>query len=253
MRLKDKLVVVTAAASGMGRAGVEVFVREGARVVAVDIDEAALADLAAAVGPAVQTITADLTDRQQCIDLVHKAAEMLGGIDILWSHAGMPAPGAVEQINLDAYDKTIELNMTSSILIAAEATEYIRKRGGGSILFTASTAGLVGSMGSPLYSAQKFAIVGYTKGMAQRVAADNIRVNAVCPGITATPMMPHFFSSRGNAEEAAAFQRRYLESIPLARPGEAIEVANAALFLVSDEASYITGVALPVDGGFTCK
>lgn len=253
MRLANKLAVVTAAASGMGRAGVEAFVREGARVVAIDIDETGLNEVAAACGAAVQTLVADLTDRDRCLEIVRQSADLLGGIDILWSHAGMPAPGAVEQIDLALYDKTIELNLTSSILIAGECVKYMRKRGGGSILFTASTAGLVGSMGSPLYSAEKFAIVGYTKGMAQRLAADKIRVNAVCPGITATPMMPHFFSSRGSAEEAAAFERKYLESIPLGRPAEAVEVANAALFLLSDEASYITGVALPVDGGFTCK
>lgn len=253
MRLANKLAVVTAAASGMGRAGVELFVREGATVVAIDVDAAALDRLSADFGAAVKTLVADLTDRDQCRSVVHQAAELIGGIDILWSHAGMPAPGIVENIDMAAYDRTIELNMTSSILIAAEATAYIRRRGGGAILFTSSSAGLVGSMGSPLYSAEKFAIVGYTKGLAQRLAADNIRVNAVCPGITDTPMMPGFFSARGSAEEAAAFKAKFLESIPLGRPAEAVEVANAALFLVSDEASYITGVALPVDGGFTCR
>lgn len=245
--------MVTAAASGMGRAGVEAFVREGATVAAIDVDEAALDDMVASLGAAVFPLVADLLDPQQCRDVVHRAAARLGGIDILWSHAGMPASGLVEGIDMEAFNRSIMLNITSSVLIAGEAAQYLRKRGGGAILFTGSTAGLVGSMGSPVYSAEKFAIVGFTKSLAQRLAPDNIRVNVVCPGITDTPMLPQFFAAHGANSNATDFEAKLLASIPLGRPAKAVEVANAALFLVSDEAQYITGVALPVDGGYTCR
>lgn len=250
MRLANKLVMVTAAASGMGREGVKAFVREGATVAAVDIDQAGLDALVAEIGPSVKPIQANLLDRDRCRSVVHEAAERLGGLDLLWSHAGIPADGVVEGIDLEALDRTITLNITSTMLIAGEAVGHMRRRGGGAILFTGSTAGLVGSMGSPVYSAEKFAVVGYAKSLAQRFAADNVRVNVVCPGITDTPMLPQFFASGGDPK---AFEAKLLASIPLGRPARAVEVANAALFLLSDEAEYITGVALPVDGGYTCR
>ncbi|HEY4546293.1 MAG TPA: SDR family oxidoreductase [Pedomonas sp.] len=250
MRLANKLAVVTAAASGMGRAGVEVFVREGAQVVAVDINEAALIDLAQAVGPAVRPLVADLTDLERCRSYIHQAAEMLGGIDLLWSHAGMPVDGRIEGLDMAEYDRSIMLNLTSSVLAAGEVIGYMRRRGGGSILFTGSTAGLVGSMASPVYSAEKFAVVGFTKSLAQRFAPDNVRVNVVCPSIANTPMKQGFI---GASTDPEAFEKVLTASIPLGRFASAEDVANAALFLLSDEASFITGVALPVDGGFTAR
>lgn len=250
MRLANKLAVVTAAASGMGRAGVEAFVREGAQVVAVDINEEALLDLASAVGPAVRPLVADLTDRERCRSFIHEAADLLGGIDLLWSHAGMAVDGKIEGMSLDEYDRSITLNLTSSVLAASEAIAYMRKRGGGSILFTGSTAGLVGSMASPVYSAEKFAVVGFTKSLAQRFAPDNVRVNVVCPSIADTPMKKGFIGASADPE---AFEKVLKASIPLGRFASAQDVANAALFLLSDEASFITGVALPVDGGFTAR
>lgn len=253
MRLANKLMMVTAAASGMGREGVKAFVREGATVAAVDVDAAALDALVAEFGDKVKPIQADLFDRERCRSVVHEAAEVLGGLDLLWSHAGMPAHGAVEDIDLAAFDRSIELNITSTVLIAGEAIGHMRKRGGGAILLTGSTAGLVGSMGSPIYSAEKFAVVGFAKSLAQRFACDNVRVNVVCPGITETPMLAQFYAAHGATSDPKAFEEKLLASIPLGRPARAVEVANAALFLLSDEAEYITGVALPVDGGYTCR
>ena len=126
----------------------------------------------------------------------------------------------------------------------------MRKRGGGAIVFTASMAGLVGSMLMPVYSAAKFAVVGLTKSLAQTLAPDNIRVNVVCPGLTDTPMLPQFLSRGGNIEE---WKKRYLAGVPMGRVGRPEEMANAALWLASDDASYATGVAIPIDGGYTAK
>jgi NAD(P)-dependent dehydrogenase (short-subunit alcohol dehydrogenase family) len=253
MRLADKLAVVTAAASGMGRAGVEKFVAEGATVVAVDINRAGLDELVAKVGDKVKPLVADLTDTDRCRGFVHEAAEMLGGIDLLWNHAGSPAPGAVEALDLAAFDRTMILNVTSGVLACGEAIGYMRQRGGGAILFTSSVGGLVGSMGSPVYSAEKFAVVGYAKSLAQRFAKDNVRVNVVCPGITDTPMLPQFYEQHGGAGGPAAYEAATRAATPMGRLGRADEVANAACFLLSDEASFVTGVALPVDGGYTCR
>jgi NAD(P)-dependent dehydrogenase (short-subunit alcohol dehydrogenase family) len=256
MRLTNKLAVITAAASGMGKAGVELFAREGARVVAIDCNEAALAALAkemAAKGKPIETVAADLTKREQAASSIHAAAAKLGGIDILWAHAGMPGPAGIENIDPAAYDASVALNLTSAIVAAGEVIGYMRKRGGGSLVFTASVSGLVGSMFSPIYSSQKFGIVGLTKSLAQTFAPDNVRVNVVCPGLTDTPMGIQFMSRKGDPAEAAENQKKFLTAIPLGRLVRPEEIAHAALWLASDDASFVTGVELPVDGGFTCR
>jgi NAD(P)-dependent dehydrogenase (short-subunit alcohol dehydrogenase family) len=256
MRLAGKLAVVTAAASGMGRAGVELFLREGARVAAIDINADALAYLAAAMkeqGGSIETVRADLSRPEEMRASINEAARKLGGIDVLWAHAGTPGPGGVENLDLGEYEKAMSLNVTSAVLAAGEVIAHMRKRGGGSLIFTASVSGLVGSMFSPVYSAGKFAIVGLTKSLAQRFAVDGVRVNVVCPGLADTPMKIGFTGRSGDAAEAAANQARLLAAVPMGRLCRAEEVAHAVLWLASDDASFVTGVALPVDGGFTAR
>ena len=255
-RLQGKSAVITAAASGMGRAGVELFLREGAQVAAVDINGAALADLAAQVesnGYSLTTIEADLSEASQTRRAIDAAGQKLGAIDVLWAHAGSPGPGSVEQLDLAAYQKAIDLNVTCAIVCAGAAVSHMRLRGGGSVIFTASVSGLVGSMFSPIYSAAKFAVVGLTKSLALSFAKDGVRVNVVCPGLADTPMKSSFTSRSGNPAEAAANEARLLTSVPMGRLCRAEEVAHAALWLASDDASFVTGVALPVDGGFTAR
>jgi NAD(P)-dependent dehydrogenase (short-subunit alcohol dehydrogenase family) len=256
MRLENKLAVITAAASGMGRNGVEYFAREGAKVAAIDINEDALQQLAEEMrekGHEIVTIRADLLNPEEARSSINDAAAALGGIDILWAHAGIPGPGSVEDMDMDAYDKAVALNVTSAILGAGEVAKHMRKRGGGSLIFTASVSGLVGSMFSPIYSACKFAIVGLGKSLAQSFAKDGIRVNVVCPGLTDTPMMPGFVGRSGDPAEREANEKKLLASVPLGRLGRPEEMALAALWLASDESAFVTGVALPVDGGYTCR
>lgn len=256
MRLANKLAVITAAASGMGRAGVELFLREGARVAAVDVNAEGLARLAAdmkAGGHEIVTITADLSKPEEMRSSVNDAAAALGGIDILWAHAGIPGPGGIEALDLPAYDQAIALNVTSAALAAGEVIGHMRRRGAGSIIFTASVSGLVGSMFSPIYSAAKFAVVGLTKSLALRFAADNVRVNVVCPGLADTPMKMGFTGRSGDPAEAAANEAKMMALVPMGRPCKAEEAAHAVLWLASDDASFVTGVALPVDGGFTAR
>ncbi len=253
MRLKNKLAVITAAASGMGRAGVEKFLREGATVAAVDIDAGRLNALVAELGDGVKPIVADLTDKQRCRTFIDEAADLLGGIDILWNHAGCAVSGEVEEIDAAAYDFATTLNVTAGIIAAGAAVPHMRLRKGGAILFTSSVAGLVGSMGSPIYSAHKFAVVGYTKSLAQRYARDGIRVNAICPGVIDTPMLTDFYEQHGGSGGSDSYEIALRGATPLGRFGRPEEIANAAAFLVSDEASYVTGIAMPVDGGYTCR
>ncbi|MCW4460698.1 SDR family oxidoreductase [Sphingomonas sp. BT-65] len=254
MRLNGKLAIVTAAASGMGRAGVERFVREGAKVAAIDVNREALDALVAEFGAdRVTGITADLLDPADAKGSIHTAAEWLGGADILWAHAGMPGPASVEDLDLDAYRKAIDLNVTAAALGAGQVAPYMRERGGGSIIFTASVSGLVGSMMSPIYSAAKWGVVGLTKSLALALAADKIRVNVVCPGLADTPMKIGFTGRSGDPAEAAANEARLIANVPMGRLVQAGEIADAALWLASDEASFVTGVALPVDGGFTAR
>jgi NAD(P)-dependent dehydrogenase (short-subunit alcohol dehydrogenase family) len=256
MRLKNKLAIVTAAASGMGRAGCELFAREGATVVAIDIDQAGLDDVVASIsssGGKAFGLVANLLDANACLSAIEKAVGDMGGVDILWAHAGMPGLRDVENLDLVAYGQSMDLNVRTSLLMAGAVSAHMKKRGGGSIVLTASVAGLVGAAVSPVYSAAKFAVVGMAKSLALRYAADGIRCNAVCPGQVQTPMLAQFYDPNASAAEARAAQARTLSAIPMGRVAQPVEIAEAALWLASDAASYVTGVALPVDGGYTAR
>jgi NAD(P)-dependent dehydrogenase (short-subunit alcohol dehydrogenase family) len=256
MRLKNKLAVITAGASGMGRAACLLFAREGAKVAIVDINEAGAHGVAEEIrkaGGEAHAIRADLSNAQECRGSVSEAAEKLGGIDVFWAHAGVPGTDVVEDIDLDDYDFAMNLNIRSTYLTVGEAVKHIRKRGGGSVILTASISGLVGSMLSPLYSAGKFGVVGLGKSLSLRYGPEQIRVNVICPGLTDTPMLPGFMGRNASADQAAATQQRFVGMIPMGRVATPEDIAHTALFLASDESAYITGVAIPVDGGFTAR
>jgi NAD(P)-dependent dehydrogenase (short-subunit alcohol dehydrogenase family) len=258
MRMQGKLGMVTAAASGMGRAGAIRFAKEGAAVAVVDIDEAGLkavvAEIEAAGGKAF-AIPADLTKDADSARIVREAANALGGLDFAWNHVGHPGPASVEGIDMADYDLAMTLNLRT-ILISTEAQlPELRARGGGALLYTASTSGLMGSPFSPIYSAAKHGVVGFVKAMAKRYGNENIRVNALCPGATDTPML-RVFVARPDQQSTQGMDREELVIArggqnALGRPAQPDEIANAALFLLSDEASFITGAALAVDGGTT--
>lgn len=256
MRLKGKLAVVTAAASGMGQAGCQLFAQEGATVAVVDIDAArtqAVVDDIVAAGGKAKGFIADLSKPEECARVIDEAAEWLGGIDVLWAHAGTPGTRDFETLDMKDYEFSMNLNVTSAVLCSSAATAHMKKRGGGSIVFTSSIAGLVGSMMSPIYSVAKFGIVGLTQSLAQRLAADKIRVNAICPGPVDTPMLPQFFGRKGDEDNREDNQKKLMAIVPLGRAAQPVELAHAALWLLSDDASFVTGVALPVDGGYVCR
>ena len=258
MRLKDKIGIVTAAASGMGRAGALRFAREGARVAVVDLDAAkaqlVVDEITAAGGQAV-ALAGDLTDEAFARGIVGDTVARFGGLDFLWAHAGHPGPAAIEGLDLADFDFAVNLNVRSVLASVIEAIPVMRERGGGSILFTASTSGLVGSPFSPVYSAAKFGLVGLARSLAKRYGRDNIRFNALCPGTTDTPMLRVFVARPDNpatqGKDPEELVRNRGASNPLGRMGKPEEMANAALFLLSDEASFVTGASLAVDGGST--
>jgi NAD(P)-dependent dehydrogenase (short-subunit alcohol dehydrogenase family) len=257
MRLQGKVGIVTAAASGMGRAGVLRFAREGAAVAVVDLDaagvEAVVSQITAAGGAAIG-IAGDLIRDDFAQDIVRQTANAFGGLDFVWNHVGHPGPAAIEGIDMADFDIAINLNLRTVVVTTEAAIPEMRARGGGALLYTASTSGLVGSGFSPVYSMAKFGVVGFVRSLAKRLAPDNIRVNAVCPGPIDTPMLRVFVArpdQQSPTQDKEALINQRSQQIPMKRTGKPDEIANAALFLLSDEASFVSGAALPVDGGAT--
>lgn len=258
MRMSNRMGLVTAAASGMGRAGAIRFAKEGAAVAVVDIDAAGAEKVAKEITDAGGTaiaLSGDLTNDDFSRSIVHDTVKAFGGIDFAWLHAGHPGPAKVEGMDMDTWDLAVDLNLRTIALTTAEALPEMRKRDNGALLYTASIAGIKGSDRSPVYSAMKFGVVGWTRSLAQRVAKDNIRANVICPGGVDTPMLRTFVarpdqeSTQGMDVEEVIKTRR--SAYPLGRPSQPDEQANAALFLLSSEASYVSGSVLAVDGVMT--
>lgn len=258
MRLKGKIGIVTAAASGMGRAGAIRFAKEGATVAVVDIDKKGIDAVVGEIeseGGVAKGIVADLTNDNDSRRIVSETANNFGGLDFVWNHVGHPGPAAVEGVDMADFEIAIDLNLRTVFVTTEAAIPEMRARGGGVFLFTASSSGLQGSMFSPVYSAAKFGVVGMVKALAKRLAGDKIRVNAICPGPVDTPML-RIFVARPDQQSTQGMDKENLVlkrggQTPMNRAGKPDEIANAALFLLSDEASFITGAALPVDGGAT--
>ena len=257
-RVAGKVSIVTGGASGIGRACSMLLAAEGSTVVVTDIQDeagaAVVAEIEEAGGRAVG-IVADLTQDADSKRIVKETANAFGGLDFVWNHVGHPGPASIEGIEMKDFELALDLNLRTVLVTTEAAIPEMRVRGGGALLFTASTSGLQGSMFSPVYSMAKFGVVGFTRALAGRLAAENIRVNAVCPGPVDTPMLREFVarpdqqSTMGMDKEELVKKRGGMTR--LGRPGRPEEIANAALFLLSDEASFITGAALPVDGGVT--
>jgi NAD(P)-dependent dehydrogenase (short-subunit alcohol dehydrogenase family) len=251
--LEGKTAVILAAASGMGRASALRFAAEGATVIAADLDGDG-ADAVAAEAPPEGTIepyTVDVADLDALKGLYVHLAERHGQLDVLFHHAGIPGPGGVD-FPPEEFQKAMDINSRAVFYSASYGRSLLAAGAGGSMIFTASITGLVGSPLSPLYSMAKGGVVLLAKALALSFATDGIRVNALCPGAMDTPMLPQFFG-RMPADQMAEMQASFEKTIPMGRVGQPEEVASAALFLASDLSSYVTGQALAVDGGITAK
>jgi NAD(P)-dependent dehydrogenase (short-subunit alcohol dehydrogenase family) len=256
-RFDGKAGLVTAGASGMGRAGALRLASEGGAVAVVDRDGEAATGVATeirAAGGKAAVIVADLRDLAAAAGIVGEAVREFGRLDFVWNHVGHPGPGKVEGMDAKLFELALDLNLRSVIATTQAALPELRKTDGGALLYTASSAGLVGSRYSPTYSALKHAIVGWTKALALKMAPENIRANVICPGPIDTPMFTAFGARPDQPSRTPEEIRGSTEAIvPMRRLGQPEEVAAAAAFLLSEDASFVTGVALPVDGGFVAQ
>ena len=249
MRLEGKVALISGGARGMGAEEARIFAREGAKVVIGDISEdegkAVEAQISEAGGQAL-FVRLDVIQESDWTSAVDQAVSRFGKLDVLVNNAGISSRAFTDDIGIDAWDKIMEVNSKGVFLGTRAAVPKMLEAGGGSIINISSIMGLVGSAGGhPAYNASKGAVRIFSKAMAVRHGKDNIRVNSVHPGF-----MPPMASGIAYDQEQ---RRGSLEQTPLGREGRIEEVANAVLFLASDEASYITGAELAVDGGFTAK
>ena len=251
MRLEDKTAFITGGASGLGREAAHRFAEEGATVVVADVDGDGVEQTAAAVEEEGGEATAhelDVTDREAFGAAIEATAEE-HGLDILLNNAGISHPRTnVEQIGDEERDRLIDVNVKGVWNGTVAALPLFKEQGSGAIVNTASLAGVIGAPKLSAYSLTKGAVVNFTRAVAAEVGPHGVRVNAVCPGITETAMPKRNMSEAEWEQTKAEMSEQY----PMKRLGVPEDIANAMLFLASDEADWITGQALVVDGGFSC-
>jgi NAD(P)-dependent dehydrogenase (short-subunit alcohol dehydrogenase family) len=246
-----KAALVTGAASGIGRATALLLAREGARVALCDVDEAAGKETVAAIakqGAEACFLRADVTDEAQVEAAVRTSLEHYGRLDCAVNNAGITgAGGAIAEISLEAWSRTLAVNLTGVFLCMKHELPVMQRQGAGSIVNVASGAGLIAVPGLSPYCASKHGVLGLTKTAALENARTGVRVNAVCPGSTDTPML------RSAMEGSPDVEKLVLSSVPGGRLGRPEEIAEAAVWLCSDRASFVTGESMLVDGGSVAR
>ena len=245
---ENKVALVTGGSSGIGRATAIAFAREGAKVVVAarrvkeGEETVRLIKEAGSDGIFIQT---DVTLEQEVQNLIEKTIGFYGRLDFAFNNAGVAEVGPITEATVDIYEKTFDVNVKGVLLCMKHEILQMLQNGCGSIVNTASIAGLIGNVNFSIYTASKHAVLGLTKATALEVAKSNIRVNAVCPGIIDTDMTRPFFDD-------PQYKQR-MEMYPMGRIGQAEEVATAVVYLCSDKASFITGHSLAIDGGYTVQ
>jgi len=242
-RFADRVVIVTGAASGIGEATARAFAEEGARVIVVDVNEEDGRAVAGDVGGRFERV--DVGDAAAVAALIRGTADREGRLDVVVSNAFATAVGRLEFLDVEGWRRTLEVTLTAPFTALRAVAPLMRAAGGGAIVNVASISGLGGDRGLAAYNAAKAGVVNLTRTAALELAASGIRVNAVCPGLVDTPPLRRAF-------EAFPDRRPVAEAaIPLGRLARPEEVARVILFLASDDASYMTGAAVVVDGGLT--
>jgi 3-oxoacyl-[acyl-carrier protein] reductase len=245
-RLDGKITIITGAASGMGKASVERFLQEGATVIALDIAQDGLDALDIPEGRG-RTELVDVTDGDRVKDVVDRTVTDYGRLDTYFNNAGVAQfAGGVEDTTFSDWQTIIAVNLTAAFLAAQAVVPHMRAQRSGCFMITASTAGLRPRPNLLAYNASKFGVVGLAKALALEVGADNVRVNAICPVAANTPMLEQF--GYGTHDETA---KLLTSATPLGRVAEPAEIAAVAAFVASDDAAFLTGLAIPVDGGRT--
>ncbi len=247
MRLENKVAIITGAASGIGKATAKLFAQHGAKVVVADINEdggnRTVVDIQDSGGDAIFVQT-DVTIADDTVRMVEETVKRYGKLDILFNNAGIAMRLPVADLPEADWHHCLGVNLTGVYLCAKAAIPQMQKNGGGSIINMSSIYGLVGADVRAAYVASKGGVTNLTRGMALDYARDNIRVNCICPGFVETPLVA------GVVKTPAEYQK-LADKHPMRRLGQPEEIAYGALYLASDESAFVTGIALPIDGGYT--
>jgi NAD(P)-dependent dehydrogenase (short-subunit alcohol dehydrogenase family) len=248
-RLDGKVCVITGAGGGMGRDATILFTSEGAKVCAADVNVKAAEETVGLCAPdAAFALGVDVADDAQVAGMMRETASRFGGIDVLYNNAGiMPADdGSILDTSVEAWQRVQDVNVKGVFLCCKHGIPYLRERGGGSVINVASFVAIVGAATSQIsYTASKGAVIALSRELAVQFAREGVRVNALCPGPVETPLLLRIFG-----DDPAAFERRRVHW-PTGRLAKPREIVNGALFLASDESSYVTGATFLVDGGLT--
>jgi NAD(P)-dependent dehydrogenase (short-subunit alcohol dehydrogenase family) len=245
-RLEDKVAVITGAASGIGRETARRFAEEGAKVCVVDLNDLAGGEVAGDLNGLY--IHANVTDPDDVQRMYREASEHFGGVDVLFNNAGISPPDddSILQTEMDAWERVQNVNLKSVYLCCKHGIPHLLGRGGGSVINTASFVAVMGAATSQIsYTASKGGVLAMSRELGVQFARQGVRVNALCPGPVNTPLLQELFAK--DPEKAA----RRLVHLPMGRFAEAVEIANAALFLASDESSYVNASTFLVDGGLS--
>ena len=246
MRLADKVAIITGGGSGIGRGIAVAFARDGARVVIAGRDRKKLDRATKEIGPACIAVEADVISSRDINTLIETSLLTFNRIHVLVNNAAQLFPGTAESHTEEEWDHTFDVNVRGLWLLARAVLPHLRAAGGGSIINIGSVLSSLGARNRVAYSASKGAVLAMTKAMALDHAPENIRVNCICPGIVDTEMVARF-----STDENARRQRIAMH--PMGRFGQPEDIAQAAVFLASDESAWITGTAFPVDGGYSAQ
>jgi 3-oxoacyl-[acyl-carrier protein] reductase len=254
MKLKNKVALITGAGSGMGQASALLFSQEGAKVCVVDIDDKSgeqTVKLIKQKGGEAIFFQADVSKADDAEKMIKTTVDAFGKLDILFNNAGIPMTMTpVEEVKEDLWDRIMEINVKGIFLGCKYAIPIMKKQGGGVIINTASISGVRARPGLSAYTASKGAAILLTRGLAIELAPHQIRVNCINPVAADTPMFPKFIDESGAKDEKyEEAKKRFIDTIPMGRLATAEDIARTALFLASDDSSFITGVGLEVDGG----
>src|SRR5579863_9324053 len=247
-RLDGKVAVITGAGGGMGREAAILFTEEGAKVCAADVNRAAAEATVALCSGEAFALGVDVVNEDEVAGMMDAAAERYGGIDVLYNNAGISPDddASILDTSVEAWQRVQDVNVKGVFLCCKHGIPYLRNRGGGSVINVASFVAIVGAATSQIsYTASKGAVLSMSRELAVQFAREGIRVNALCPGPVETPLLLNIFG-----DDPAALERRAVHW-PSGRLGKPREIVNGALFLASDESSYVTGSTFLVDGGLT--
>lgn len=242
MKLKDKVAIITGGTLGIGEAIAKEFAKEGAQLIILgrnaDRGQAIASNLSISCGVNCDFYQTDFNDSKSIVDTIEKIIDKYPKIDILVNNAGIATGGTVESLSEEQWDEIFRVNVKAPFLLCKYIVPVMRKNGSGSIINIGSSAGLVGAWGLHVYSATKGAVIQLTKSMASQYAKDKIRVNALCPGATKTPLLDKV-------------DHEFIKMIPMQRMADPSEIAKGAVYLAGDDSSFMTGANLVIDGGFT--